>query len=61
MTRRGIAIVVLAADMPNQSVHRDGTLRAHVLNTLVTLSPSEASLLDADGSAHYRARRLTAA
>jgi len=38
-------------DMPNQYVHRDGTLRAHVLNTLVTLSPSEASLLDADGSA----------
>jgi Cu-Zn family superoxide dismutase len=40
-----------AGDMPNQYVHNDGTLRAHVLNTLVTLSPSEASLLDADGSA----------
>ncbi len=40
-----------AGDMPNQYVHRDGTLRAHVLNTLVTLAPSEASLLDADGSA----------
>jgi superoxide dismutase, Cu-Zn family len=40
-----------AGDMPNQYVHRDGTLRAHVLNTLVTLSPSEASLLDADGAA----------
>lgn len=40
-----------AGDMPNQYVHRDGTLRAEVLNTLVTLPPSEASLLDADGSA----------
>lgn len=40
-----------AGDMPNQYVHGDGTLRAHVLNTLLTLSPSEASLLDADGSA----------
>jgi Cu-Zn family superoxide dismutase len=40
-----------AGDLPNQYVHRDGILRAHMLNTLVTLSPSEASLLDADGSA----------
>jgi len=40
-----------AGDLPNQYVHCDGILRAHMLNTLVTLSPSEASLLDADGSA----------
>jgi len=40
-----------AGDLPNQYVHRNGILRAHMLNTLVTLSPSEASLLDADGSA----------
>jgi Cu-Zn family superoxide dismutase len=40
-----------AGDMPNQFVRQDGVLRAHVLNTVVTLSPGEASLFDADGSA----------
>jgi Cu-Zn family superoxide dismutase len=40
-----------AGDMPNQFVRQDGVLRAHVLNTVVTLAPGEASLFDADGSA----------
>lgn len=35
----------------NQFVRQDGMLRAHVLNTMVTLSPGEASLFDGDGSA----------
>ncbi len=39
-----------AGDMPNQFVQRDGTLRAHVLSTLVTLEPGEATLFDNDGS-----------
>jgi hypothetical protein len=40
-------------------VHRDGTLRSHVLNTPETLPPGEASLLDADGSALVRTRGPT--
>ena len=38
-----------AGDMPNQFVRQDGVLRAHVLNTVVTLMLGEASLFDADG------------
>jgi superoxide dismutase, Cu-Zn family len=40
-----------AGDMPNQFVPQDGSLRAHVLNTAVTLTPGAASLFDGDGSA----------
>ena len=45
-------------DMPNQFVQHDGVLRAHVLNTQVTLGAGTATLFDADGSAlviHTRA------
>jgi Cu-Zn family superoxide dismutase len=40
-----------AGDMPNQFVQDDGVLRAHVLNSQVTLKDGEATLFDADGSA----------
>ncbi|MFO7277157.1 MAG: superoxide dismutase family protein [Pseudomonadota bacterium] len=40
-----------AGDMPNVFVQQDGTLRAHVLNTGVTLDSGTGSLFDSDGSA----------
>jgi Cu-Zn family superoxide dismutase len=39
-----------AGDMPNQFV-QDGMLRAHVLNSQVTLKDGKATLFDADGAA----------
>jgi Cu-Zn family superoxide dismutase len=40
-----------AGDMMNQFVASDGKLRAHVVNTRVTLGASDGALFDADGSA----------
>ena len=40
-----------AGDMPNQFVGADGMLRAHVLNTAVTMAEGFDTLNDADGSA----------
>jgi superoxide dismutase, Cu-Zn family len=40
-----------AGDMMNQFVGEDGRLRAHVVNTRVSLRDAEASLFDQDGSA----------
>ncbi len=40
-----------AGDMPNQFVASDGRLRAHVLNSRVTLASGANTLLDKDGSA----------
>jgi Cu-Zn family superoxide dismutase len=40
-----------AGDMPNQFVAADGTLRAHVLNTQITLGNGRGTLFDKDGSA----------
>jgi Cu-Zn family superoxide dismutase len=40
-----------AGDMMNQFVASDGKLRAHVVNTRVTLGPGDGALFDADGSA----------
>ena len=40
-----------AGDMMNQFVGEDGRLRAHVVNTRVTLSDGEGSVFDEDGSA----------
>jgi superoxide dismutase, Cu-Zn family len=40
-----------AGDMPNQFVGQDGKLRAHVINSNVTLGTGEGSLFDQDGSA----------
>ena len=39
-----------AGDMMNQFVAGDGKLRAHVINTRVTLAGGDGALLDADGS-----------
>ncbi len=40
-----------AGDMPNLFVKQDGTVRAQVLNSAVTLGKGDATLADADGSA----------
>ncbi|MBV1916498.1 MAG: superoxide dismutase family protein [Sphingomonadaceae bacterium] len=40
-----------AGDMPNQFVGSDGSLRAQVLNSAVTLAAGGNALMDADGSA----------
>ena len=40
-----------AGDMPNQFAAADGKLRAHVLNTQVSLGPGVGSLMDNDGTA----------
>lgn len=40
-----------AGDMPNVMVAADGSLKVEVINTMVTLSEGEKSLLDSDGSA----------
>jgi Cu-Zn family superoxide dismutase len=40
-----------AGDMMNQFVASDGKLRAHVINTRITLKDGESSVFDKDGSA----------
>ena len=40
-----------AGDMPNQFVGTDGELRAHIVNTAVSLEGGVGNLIDADGSA----------
>lgn len=40
-----------AGDMPNQFVGSDGKLHSHVLNTDISLAPSETSIFKSDGTA----------